>query len=326
MQARNTAVVWVLLAAASVAWAGGVPPWLGREIGQAPATSSYRARGFFQAGVDGQQAEMCYVDHLLTAAVPIHQDEQTAWTADLTVGALHSDTDGRLPATRDAFPPALWDVRVGLSHRRRLSEAWTLGLRAEVGSPSDRPFASGSETVVAATGTLRWDTGESTAWAFLLNWTNDREFLRYAPLPGVAWLYEPSDDLSVMAGVPMSSARWRPAPRLTLEGTYLLLRTVHAKVSYELAKPLSVYAAFDMENRRYLRHDRADDDDRLAYYAKRVAGGVRWRITRYTVVDVSGGWAFDRFFFEGEDYDDRGRNRLDLADGAFLALTCRLRF
>jgi hypothetical protein len=43
-------------------------------------------------------------------------------------------------------------------------------------------------------------------------------------------------------------------------------------------------------------------------------------------LDVSGGFAFDRFWFEGEDFDDRGFNRINLTDGPFASANIRVRF
>jgi len=38
-------------------------------------------------------------------------------------------------------------------------------------------------------------------------------------------------------------------------------------------------------------------------------------------VTISGGYSFDRFFFEGESYAaDRTDNRIDVGDGPFLAV------
>lgn len=43
-------------------------------------------------------------------------------------------------------------------------------------------------------------------------------------------------------------------------------------------------------------------------------------------VDVDAGYSFDRFYFEGEDYGDRGRNRIDVGDGPFVQVRVGARF
>ena len=40
-------------------------------------------------------------------------------------------------------------------------------------------------------------------------------------------------------------------------------------------------------------------------------GGLRWRITDEVSLEAYAGYGFDRFFFEGDDYDDRGDHHID---------------
>ena len=101
---------------------------------------------------------------------------------------------------------------------------------------------------------------------------------------------------------------------------YFALRKVHAQVTYEMMKPVSLYTRFDWDNDRFFLADRFDDDDRLFFYEKRIGGGVKIELARNVYLDLSGGFAFDRFFFEGEDYDDRNDNRIELDDGPFAAI------
>ena len=71
-----------------------------------------------------------------------------------------------------------------------------------------------------------------------------------------------------------------------------------AKVTYEVLRPLRVYAGFDWDNDWYLRADRQRTSHRLFYYEKRLTGGIRFDL-KHVGFEVSGGYAFDRFYFEG---------------------------
>jgi len=42
--------------------------------------------------------------------------------------------------------------------------------------------------------------------------------------------------------------------------------------------------------------------------------------------ELSGGYAFDRFYFEGESYKHRNENRIDIHDGPFVVGKIMLRF
>jgi hypothetical protein len=48
--------------------------------------------------------------------------------------------------------------------------------------------------------------------------------------------------------------------------------------------------------------------------------------SKHVFLDLSGGYAFDRFWFEGEDYDDRSMDRINLADGPFVSAQIVARF
>ena len=97
-------------------------------------------------------------------------------------------------------------------------------------------------------------------------------------------------------------------------------------MGYELIDDVEIYGLFAWKNDAYLRHDRPDNDDQLIYFEKHVRGGVHWQILEQLSLDLSAGWAFDRFYFEGEDYGDRGDNRLDIDDGPIAQLSVRMTF
>jgi hypothetical protein len=75
------------------------------------------------------------------------------------------------------------------------------------------------------------------------------------------------------------------------------------------------------ENDQYYRAEREDKDDRLFWYEKRLEAGIKLRSAGDLEVVLSGGYSFDRFFFEGESYDDdRTDNRVDVGNGPFIAV------
>jgi hypothetical protein len=299
--------------------------WFSPRLGEATLRADYGFTTSFNEPVARQGSKMHMSRHDFRLSFPLRQSERHEWTLQTSSAALDIDSGARLPDTLERFPGELWDVRVGTTYRHLFDNDWLGGGNLTIGSPSDRPFASGDEMRVAATGFLRVPHGERNAWLFLLNYANDRDFLPNVPIPGFAYQYEPSDRLSALVGIPMTVARWEPIERLTLEASYFMPRTVHAQVGYRLLQPLQLYAGFDWTNQRFFRHDRWDDDDRLFYFEKRVALGARWNIRENIWLDLAGGWAFDRFWFEGEDYGDRGDNRLDLSDGPVVKLQLGLR-
>lgn len=299
-------------------------PVLGRQI----ARSEYRITYYPDERVDEQPAELGLIQHRFSLAGPLGQTSRDEWTASASVRLQDYDTRAVLPDTGERFPGELWDVRVGASYRHKFENGWIAGASVTVGSASDEPFASEDELVVRAVGLLRLPHGERNAWLFTLLYTSDEEYLtglRGVPIPGIAYQYAPSDRFLAIIGVPFSSIEYRPLETLTLEASYFPVRRVRARATYELFRPLRLYAGFDWDNEHHFRADRGDKDDKLYYYEKRLTAGVRFDL-RHAGVEVSGGRAFDRFYFEGEGYADRHDHRIDVNDGWFAAVRASVRF
>ena len=113
---------------------------------------------------------------------------------------------------------------------------------------------------------------------------------------------------------------------LTLSASYIAVRTVDVRLTYQVFRPIRVWVGFDWTNERYLRAGRADPDDRLFYYEKRIRAGAIIGLARQLFVDLTVGYSFDRFYFEGESYGDNDQNRIDVGDGPFAAFRVGARF
>jgi len=96
-------------------------------------------------------------------------------------------------------------------------------------------------------------------------------------------------------------------------------------VTWQIFQPLWAYVGFDWDHDHYYRSDRDDKDDKIFYYEKRLTAGARFDL-RHIGFEVYGGYAFDRFYFEGEKYSDRDANRIDVGAGPFIAGKLSVRF
>jgi hypothetical protein len=88
---------------------------------------------------------------------------------------------------------------------------------------------------------------------FSLNYTNYSDYLAGLPVPGIDYVYSPSDTFTLVLGFPFNSLEWKPVEKLTIQLTYLPVRTVKARLTYELFRPLRIYAGFDWDHDSYLR-------------------------------------------------------------------------
>jgi hypothetical protein len=329
MAHHRTAAALVLAILASSAAPAAAQP--GREmldprLGKRLTELTFTLRAYCDREVKDQGADIHMARYRTQLSLPVYQDDQQEWMMTARYGAWDTDTSAILPDTGQTFPSCLQDVRLGTSYRRRMDNGWIWGGGVRVGSPSDKPFASGQEVALDGHAFLRIPHGKRNAWLAMVSVSNTREFARCVPLPGVAYNCVPTDRLNLVVGVPFSSVRWEPIERLTLSARYMLLRNIHARVGYEVTERCEVYGLFEWDHEAYLRHDRQQRGDRLFFYEKRIGGGVEFGLTETMTLDLSAGWAFDRRFFEGEDYDDRGDNNLVLQDGIYVAAAFRIRF
>jgi hypothetical protein len=298
------------------------------DLGKLRLRSDYRVTVFPDQPVAGQPAELGLFQQDASLSVPLLQSPTDEWYGSVRIRNQEFATGALLPDTGEPFPDDLWNVRIGTGYRHRFDSGWIGALLVTIGSPSDEPFASLDEMDISATAVLRVPARGRDAWVFFLNYGSNREFLPHIPIPGVGYAYQPSDEFEAVVTTGVVSLRYRPVETLTLSASYIAVRTVDVRLTYQLFRPVRLWAGFDWTNERYLRADRADPDDRLFYYEKRVRAGVIIGLARYPEmwVDADVGYSFDRFYFEGEDYGDRGRNRIDVGDGPFVQVRLGARF
>jgi hypothetical protein len=338
MFARKVIPAAVLAAAAAAAPRTAdaqalVGKWFSPTVGGLSPRVDYDQRSSCAQEVGGQSRRTAVSRHAARVLVPLWQNDDLEWSIQPRLKAVDIGPCPRLPDTGERLPNHLWDVGVATMVRRRLANGWIVGAGLSVGSPSDRPFASDEEVAVDAAAFVRIPAGQQNAWLVMLSYANGREFCRHVPLPGAAYHHSFGRSAWLLAGVPLSMVQIGPLGGageaegwFRLNASYLLVRTVHVKATFRVHPRMSLYAAFDWDSERLYRHDRRDHDDRLLYYEKRLAAGARVDITDRVYMDASAGWAFDRFWFEGEGYDDRGDNRIDVDDGPFVGVKLGVRF
>lgn len=277
----------------------------------------YDVRHYPRGGVSGKRGRLDMTRHHFAAG--IMDSDESAMGINTRINWLQLSSDATLPDGRK-LPSNLMDVQV------EVFVPWFPPLSEfsiAFGSASDKPFASGDEMFVDITWLAPPISGNDGQFLFLINWNTNREFFNGVPLPGLAYRYhdEDVDNLKLVLGFPYSAVRWKATDWLQINAEYEFPRTVHTRVDFLLDHNVRLYGGFDWTNERFALHDRMEKDDRLFYYEKRLTAGARWNISDEMFIDVSGGWAFDRMFFEGRGYDDRDDNRLDIKDGPFIGLT-----
>ena len=293
---------------------------LGPDLGKARVSLQYQITPYSNEEVEGQGKKFQSTSHSASLATPLSQDSNHEWTMIGILRLKQVETAALLPDTGESFPETLWDIRLGSQYRHRFSNGWIGGGGIQIGSASDQPFKSEAEVTAQATLFARIPAAEKDSWLIFLNYSRYREFLPHVPIPGFAYSYEPSSQVRLIAGIPFSFVEWKPTKNLSLELFYFLVRTVQAKVTYRLRPAWQIYGSFEWRSEYSFRYDRKEKNDRLSYYEKKLAAGMGWNFSGGNFIDIGGGYAFDRFYFEGEGYDDRDQNRFNLGNGFFAQL------
>ena len=200
--------------------------------------------------------------------MPIWHDPYNDFAATFNVRNEMFHTTAVLPDTDQPFPQELWDVRLGGSYKHLFDNGWIGGASISLGSAGDEPFVYGRDFIGGINTFLTVPQGDCNYWLFSLSYSNNSE-LQF-PIPGVAFVWQPTDNFRMNIGLPFQLL-YRPTDDLTLDFSYMLLRTVHARATYRLGPHLRVYAGYDWGNDEYPLSDRTEDDDRLFYYDQRVA-------------------------------------------------------
>lgn len=296
-----------------------------------PLRVEYAPKFWFPVDVAGQDDRFRALGQDLSISIPLYQADDRKWLLTPRVGVIQSEASARLPRSRDAwdprtrpFPADLWNLQLGTAVERRLTNGWTVGGNVVIGSASDRPFAALDDCMAIANLFIRIPAGERSAWRLYVNYNSARDFAGGAPLPGVGYEFELESAFRGTAGFPLSDWRWQALEWLRFSGMYMFPHVVRT----ELAAPLGGWEAFtgyDWNNEAFYLYDRRDDDDALRYYEQRVKLGLRAPrlFDGKLLVELEGGYAFQRYWFEGEDIGDRHRGALDLSDGPYARVQLR---
>ncbi len=288
---------------------------LGTRIYSEEATD-FRRRRFKMASTD------------LDLNVPIHMPNITdrILSFQVKVGMRDFGTPALLPNTISEFPDPLFDVGLGVTYKWNTPGHWKLGYNFSVMAPSDDPFDSKNDVRVGANLFARTPSGDRDEWLFYVHYLSTRDYLHDVPLPGAAYIWKPTPKYTFVIGAPLAMMDLRFNEKTYWKTSYLLLRKLSTEAGRNLTKEIVQFVGFDWDQQDYYRSSNKDLDDKLTYHEKRVTGGFRYTLSPGTSFELAGGYAFQRFWYEGLDYGDRHYNRLNIDDGGFAQARLNMAF
>ncbi len=302
---------------------------LNPEVGKLKTSINYELSYHCDRNIKQDEGGLSSFDHSLSILVPIQQDDSQEFALTSNLGLWDIDSQVRFPSKGpqmgDSLPEKFWNVEVGGLYRRKFENNWLASLSFNIGSPSNKPFDSFDELAVNAMGMLTMPTSQSSAWILMFYLSAPNAFAPGIPIPGVAYYWKPVERADVILGIPFAMGRWGFDPGLQLNG-FIAPYTAFAELTYDLNDTYQLYTGFEWKNSEYLRAERRQYEYAVFYFEKNINAGLRFPIDDNIFMDFQTGFSFDRFIFEGEDYDDRNRHRLDISDGFYGRINTVLKF
>lgn len=307
--------------------------WFQAPLGKMPPMGFYSLSYYGDRDVKDQDESFKLIEHNIFGMVPVINKENKDLIFLGTYVIKDMDTEAILPKANTVLPNRLYDLNIGPAYRYQFANGWTGGIAFMLGSASDKMFHSKDEFAFRADVYLRIPTVNKNAWVIFVDYSNNREYLRNIPIPGAGYWYEPSTKMQAFIGLPVAMLNYKLTENLTFESYYIMVTDVKAKLSYTLipsfranqnaqtdqfmAGKLTLYGEFQWNNELYTRADRERKKDRLFYYEKLLSAGINFRPFKYLSIDLSAGYCFDNFFFEGDDYNKKEDNMIDIKNGPF---------
>jgi hypothetical protein len=282
----------------------------------------YRALWFPSVSLKGQPGDWGMIGQDFSFAAPVWTDKPNIVMISGGVKNRLIKTDAVMSDSRQPYPENLWDTRLGVMYLRPLDGGRMVCVGVNVGSASDRPFGSIEEMNASVMAMYRRPSGERNAWTFgvMYSPTSELQF----PIPMVSFNWKPSDQFQANLGLPFSFC-YRPDDRWTFEASYMPIHTINSRCSYRVTDWLKVVGGYCWSNEIYMLYDRVDVNDRFFLYDQRVTLGLESPLARWMTVELTGGYAFDRFSYIGRQWDSVQRDRVEMSNGPFLMFGASLR-
>jgi hypothetical protein len=251
------------------------------------------------------------------AQVPLYYDDGDNLSLSLGGSNLHFGEAQTIPMSGVEIPVDLWRVDVGANYSRKLDDDKILGGRVSVGSASDHPFSKFDVVTVGASAFYSWATSERSRWMVTLFFSNNNPIANYIPIPGFAYIYR-TDTFTGIFGLPFSSIVWRPVTPWMFTFAFFG-PTINSEAAYGDPKTAQAFLGFSWQQQSYLREDRPDVRDRLYYDEKHAPVGVRFPLLKGVLTELSLGYSFDRFAYEGTHFHDRSSGAASLGSSWYAA-------
>lgn len=286
------------------------------------SSAPFSIGGFWAPAVDvnDQDADLAVNSQFARIAMPlaVPVEGQPIWIGIAKFGRLELATNAILPDSGTPVPDQLWLVETGFMHIRPLAGGGTLGGSFIFGSASDRPYAAGRDLTLMTVGF--WNTPARNPrddWSLSLFYSPTSQ-LPY-PLPGIAYVWRPSEVFEAKLGIP-PAIEWRPTADWTFTANYFPLVNFNAVARRRLAEGLSLLAYYRTDTEIYFLADRVQNDQRFYVFDQRAAVGLEQALARGFLLEATASYIFDRQLFQGTNFSSNRTDVVTFAPGVGLSV------
>lgn len=300
-------------------WAEGVPEsgkleradWAG-PTGEQRAPFQTRLHWMPQQAVKGQSADWAVYGEEVEIGFPLRIDPDGIWLALAGVQRLSIESNAVLPNSGLPAPERFWDIELGTMRILKWDNGWQGGGMFRVGSPSDRPFGAWRDLSVTLLAFLTVPAQAQDAWNLSIFYSPTSQLA--FPIPGLAYVWRPTDALEAKLGIPFS-VDYRPTASLALTATYMPLNNVQVRLQKAVADSWSVYGGYRTLSETYFFSERLVDRERTFLFDQRLSVGLEREFRGGWTLDLSASYVFDRQFFQAEKFSAPRRDELSIDSG-----------
>lgn len=296
--------------------------WLSPRPNEFSVKASATTTLYSDEDVADQDADFEAARHDLNLRVKLGPAAESEWLLSLDAESWALDTPARFDESGLGLPQELHQVAAGVTYRRLLENDWLIGQNLQLGSASDKLFDSAEEIYLRGTTFLKLPSGRYNAWLMFLNFDTHREF---PVLPGLAYQAVLAENLFAVVGVPVLTVEWQPVKTTHLGLSYFPIKHLNARLTHRFGEPWTATASFQWDSSLFSRAGRDDKDDRIEFEEKRVKLELAYAFTEQLSLAAHGGYAFGRRLGEGDDYDERSENDMDIENAWFGGAELRWR-
>jgi len=208
---------------------------------------------YLEADVKGQDTDFTMHQQSAGCLVPFNIDQDSELFFYAKFDQIKWDTDAMFTGTNVSLPNDVYDLNLFTGYKQVLDNGWLVGGVAQFGSASDKLFHSADEFIYGGRVFVKVPSNDTDYWVFLLDYSSNRAFLQYVPLPGVGYMYNPNEKIKVFAGVPFAFIEYKPTEKIKLEVSYFPVSTVNAKASYKVDENWTLFADYVWKEQKFYR-------------------------------------------------------------------------